>query len=77
MPEIQLPGGQVQIVAGVAPEAGVFIEEWKADNYFKKQMAIGHGLRIGHQLVGFYETTTEAGIVKFVKTCCGEKGGAK
>lgn len=40
----------------------------------RKPQAVGHLIRTGHKLTGYYVPTADAGIVRLVRTCaCGGK----
>jgi hypothetical protein len=43
------------------------------DTRMARQMADGHRMRHGHKLTGRYVLTTDAGIVKLIRTCCEEE----
>ena len=42
-----------------------------------KRIAMGHLLRTGHKLTGYFAPTGDAGIVKLVRTCCDGGVGAR
>ena len=38
---------------------------------FNRQMALGHEMRLGHKLTGYYVSVPGVdGVVKMVRTCC-------
>ena len=39
---------------------------------YTRRMALGHLIRLGHDLAGYYVPTDDDGIVRLVRTCCGE-----
>lgn len=43
------------------------------DTRMARQLAKGHRMRHGHELAGHYIPTTDAGVVKLIRTCCEEK----
>lgn len=52
--------------------AGEVVRGFALDTPFTQRMALGHRIRLGHALVGYYVATEDEGIVRLVRTCCGE-----
>ena len=48
-------------------------EHFRVDNGFKRAQNQGHKTRHGHPITGWYTSTATPGILRLVKTCCGER----